>query len=98
MLVGQITAETVSALLDGFGHTAEMELSAETAIFGRKKLVSAKIFECHSVKLVLLIQGTTNFRFWCFGKKSLSVAHYATCSNICCTYRVSHKVLTKKFS
>ena len=58
---GQFSAKTVSALLAGFGHTAEMEFSAETAIFGRKKLVSAKIFECHSVKIDLLIQGTTNF-------------------------------------
>ena len=56
----KIPADTVSALLASFGHTAEIEFSAETANFGRKKLVSAKIFECHSVKLGLLIQGTTN--------------------------------------
>ena len=30
-------------------------------IFGRKKLVSAKILQCRSFKLVLLFQGTTNF-------------------------------------
>ena len=35
--------------------------SAETDIFGRKKLVSAKILQCRSFKLVLLFQGTTNF-------------------------------------
>ena len=40
---------------------AETEFSAETAVFGQKKFVSAKIFECHSVKFGLLIQGTTNF-------------------------------------
>ena len=61
VIFGEITAETVSALLASFGHTAEIEFSAETAVFGRKKLVSAKIFECHSVKIDLLIQGTTNF-------------------------------------
>ena len=44
-----------------YGHTAKIEFSAETANFGRKKLVSPKIFECHSVKLGLLIQGTANF-------------------------------------
>ena len=61
VIFGEITAETVSALLASYGHAGKIEFSAETAVFGRKKLVSAKIFECHSVKLGLLIQGTTNF-------------------------------------
>ena len=37
VIFGEIRAETVSALLASFGHTAEIEFSAETAVFGRKK-------------------------------------------------------------
>ena len=39
---GEITAETFSALLSGFGHSAEREFSAENGYFGRKLPVSAK--------------------------------------------------------
>ena len=39
---GEITAETFSALLSGFGHSAEREFSAENGYFGRKLPVFAE--------------------------------------------------------
>ena len=39
---GQFSAETVSALLAGFGHSAVIKFSAENSCFGRKWTVSAE--------------------------------------------------------
>ena len=41
--IGEFLAETVSALLAIFGHSAERELSAKNDHFGQKLTVSAKI-------------------------------------------------------
>ena len=42
-IFGEFSAETVSALLAGFGHSAIMEFSAEYCSFGRNFTVSAII-------------------------------------------------------
>ena len=56
VIFGEITAETVSALLASFGHTAEIEFSAETAIFGRNSRFRPKksLFRPKSLNATLL--------------------------------------------